>query len=358
MLRHTRRRFLIRVSRLEFRLGIRLALTAVLAMLAGRALGVHAFYWAGISAIVVSTGSPGGSFRASLGRFGGTLVGLAVGTLFVLILGHRLVAVALAIPLTILICQGVGLKASVKVAALTTLFPVTLAAAGQGFQVTMATAASRAENVLLGCLVTLLIDGLIWPERVTAKLLGRIQLDVARTGRLASDLLDAYLAGTDQPFEATVLELQAACLHYSQRLKELGPAAEDQDAPLKTLANQAGILHQLVDHCAALRHIQRRTAGDRAQGMLRGELEALSSAVRESARTFGRDEAAFAGSLQGIGMAVGRLEEAYDDVRGDKGTQTFSSQEVFRLLGVLYLCGALARAWNQLLPETPGNASP
>ncbi len=260
---------------------------------------------------------------------------------------------ALAIPLSILICQMVGLKASVKVAALTTLFPITLAAAGHGFLVTMATATSRAENVLLGCLMTLLIDGLVWPERVTAKLLGWIRLDVARAGRLASDLLNAYSTGADQPFEPAVLELQAACLHYAKSLNEMGLAAEDRDVPRETLAAQAEVLHQLVDHCAALRHIQRRTAGDQAQQLVGVELEALSLAIRETTGAFGRNEAAFGAGLPGLGVAVARLETAYEEVRGDKGTQMFSCQEAFRLLGVLYLCGALARALNQLVP---GNA--
>ena len=54
-----------RFTKLDFRLGIRLSASAVLAMVLGRMLGLHAFYWAGISAIIVSTGSPGGSFSAS-----------------------------------------------------------------------------------------------------------------------------------------------------------------------------------------------------------------------------------------------------------------------------------------------------
>jgi uncharacterized membrane protein YccC len=351
LFRHTRRRFLIRASRVEFRLGIRLAMTAVLAMAAGEMLGVHAFYWAGISAIVVSTGSPGGSFRASLTRFGGTMVGLAVGALFVWLLGHRLVAVALAIPVAILICQLVGLKDSVKITALTTLFPITLAAAGHGFQVTLATATSRAENVLLGCLVTLLIDGLIWPERVTARLLGQVRLDIAWAGRLTSDLLQAYASGIEQPMNPPVLELQAGCLQYSKLLKEMGPAAEDRDVSRGMLETQVQGLRQMVDHCAALRDIQRRTGGDRVQQLLGKELGAVSSAIRETTGAVGRDEPTIATRLPALGAAVARLETAYEDIRGDKGTQTFSSQEVFRLLGVLYLCGAMARALSQLVPD-------
>jgi uncharacterized membrane protein YccC len=141
-----------RISNREIRLGIRIALTGVLALGAARLLGLEAFYWAGISAILVATGTPGGSFRASLARCDGTLVGLAVSLLAVVLLGHSLRAAALAIPLAILGCQLVGLQAAVKVAALTTLFPISLGSGAHGLPATLATAMSRVENVVLGCL--------------------------------------------------------------------------------------------------------------------------------------------------------------------------------------------------------------
>ena len=349
MLRHTRRRLVIRISKLEFRLGIRLTLAAVLAMVAGRMLGLHAWYWAGISAIIVSTGTPGGSFMASLGRFGGTMVGLLTGLLSVWLLGHTLTAAVLAIPLAILICQAVGLKASVKVAALSTLFPITLVAEAHGLSATMSTVLSRAENVVVGCLVTLLIDGLVWPERVTAKLLARVRKDVVRVGQLASELLQSYVAGQDHAFDTTLRELQTSSIRHAQELKELG-SEDEQDAVRATLTAQAQTLHQLVDQCAALRDIQRRTDGDQAQQLLREEMEALCAAMRDTTRAFGRNEAAFDQQLADLRASGIRLEAAYEGVRGDKGTQSYPTQEIFRLLGVLYLCGALVRSFSQLVP--------
>jgi uncharacterized membrane protein YccC len=347
MSHHSRRALLSRISELEYRVGIRVALSAVLAMVAGRLLGLHAFYWAGISAIVVSTGTPGGSFTASLMRFGGTMVGLAFGVLSVWILGHTLLAAALAIPLAIMTCQAVGLKPSVKVAALSTLFPIMLAAETYGLSITMETVLSRAENVFLGCLVTLLIDGLIWPERVTAKCLGRIQTDVIRVGRLASDLLEAYLTRQDQPLDPVLLDLQTARLAYSEMLKEMGLEPEDREAPRDKLASQTVTLHMLVDHCAALRDIQRQAREDQAQLLLREELAALSAALLAATEAFGRGDPEFRGRLALLRAAGLRLETAYEGVRGEKGTQAFPSQEIFRLLGVLYLCGALVRGLNQ-----------
>jgi uncharacterized membrane protein YgaE (UPF0421/DUF939 family) len=195
-----------RISAQEIRLGVRIALAAVLALVAARMLGLEAFYWAGISAIVVSTGTPGGSFRASLARYGGTLVGLATALLFIGILGHSLFAAAMAIPVAILVCQVVGLQASVKVAALTTLFPITVATGAHGFAVTTDIALSRAGNVVLGCLVTLMIDGVFWPEPVAAKLQERLRADVDQVGRLAAAMLGAYLAGLARGLDRLVPE--------------------------------------------------------------------------------------------------------------------------------------------------------
>jgi len=350
-----------RFTKLDFRLGIRLSASAVLAMVLGRMLGLHAFYWAGISAIIVSTGSPGGSFSASLTRFGGTMLGLATGLLLVLVLGHTLLAAALAIPCAILACQAAGLKPSVKVAALSTLFPIMLAAETQGLSATWTTVLSRAENVLLGCVVTLVIDGAVWPERTGTKLQGRIRQDAARAAVLAGRLLEGYLHKGDPPLAAELAELQTARLAYTEMLKETSLEPEDPRAPRDLLAARAATLHVLVDHCAALRDIQGRTREDGIHALLQEELASVAGAFHAAAAAFGEGESDFPAGLDRLRGAAARLEAAYEGVRGEKGTQAYRSQEVFRLLGVLYHCGALARAFGQLSPaggEAPTARTP
>jgi len=349
MFHKTRHRVRHGLTRLDVRLGIRIALCAVLAMVTARLLGLPSFYWAGISAIIVSTGSPGGSFAASLARFSGTLVGLGVGALLVLLLGHSLGAAALAILVAILLCQLLGLKSSVKVAALSTLFPISLVAERAGLASTWSTVAHRAENVLLGCLVVLLVDGLLWPERSAAKLLERIRTDVASIGRLSAELIRVYLEGKGQPTEALLPKLQAARLTYSELLKEMGSELEDRDAPRETLALQAEQVHLLVDHCAAMQDICSQTSGDRVQALMRPELEALSTCLLVTTQAF--DSRGPMTELSSAGM---RLEAAYEEIRGDRGTQAYPGPEVFRLLGMLYHCAALVRGLTGLEREQPG----
>ncbi|HNX93624.1 MAG TPA: FUSC family protein [Holophaga sp.] len=339
------------VSRLDVRLGVRIALSAVLAMIAAKLMHISAFYWAGISAIVVSTGTPGGSFSASLARFSGTLVGLASGTLMVLLLGHSLTAAALAILLAILLCQALGLKAAVRVAALSTLFPCVTVTDQPGLAPVMATVASRAGNVIVGCLMTLVMDGLLWPERSSVKLLARIRSDVGGLGRMASDLVMAYLSGSAPPADARLVELQAGRLTYAELLKEMGAEPEDPDAPRDALADQAEAVHLLVDHCAALRDIHQQRQEDRAADLMRADLERFAAHFCAAAEAFAASDPAFPERMLGLRRAHAHMETAYEAVRGDRGTQAFPSAEIFRLLGVLYHCGALARELGRMAPR-------
>lgn len=347
-LRRTGRRIRRRFSQLDFRLGLRLTVAALAAMLLGKLLGLRAFYWAGISAIVVSTGTPGGSFSASLTRFGGSLVGLGSGLLAVLLLGHSLSAAAFAIPLAILLCQAIGLKAAVKMAALSTLFPISAVVEAHGLTMTLETVLARAENVVLGCGVTLLIDGVFWPERSVEKLGERLRRDVAAAGALAGELFEAYVGGPAPADSALLQRLQDARLEHRQLLQEVGAEPEDAQGPRAWLELQVEALHLLVDHVAALQGLQRQAVGDRAPGLMAAPLRAFASSLRATARGFAEGEAPFAAELSGLKASSLDLETAYEGVRRDRGTQEHASQEVFRLLGVLYLCGALVKAIEAL----------
>lgn len=350
VLRRARRRIRRGISRVDFWLGVRLALVSVSAMVIGRLLGLEAYTWAGISAIVVSTGTPGGSFSASLARVGGTLIGLASGMLMVLLLGHSLWAAALAIPLSLVLAQGLGLKAAVKVAALSTLFPILGVFEVRSLHATWILSLSRAENVLVGCAVTLLVDGLLWPERIASRIQARLKADFARVGELAAAFLREYAQGGEMIPEGALARLQEGRASYAELLRELGAEPEDPDALRAELGLRVETLQLLVDHCAALRDILGQSAGDEAQALLRDELLALAGALGSAGSTLGSP--AFTEAAELLRTAGQRLEAAYEVVRGDRGTQAFPRQEVFRLLGVIYHGMAMVRNFGGLgVPE-------
>jgi uncharacterized membrane protein YccC len=341
------RRLFRRWKREDFVLGGRLALAALLAMVLARSLGLASFYWAGISAIVVSTGTPGGSFASSLNRVGGTLVGLGAGLGMVLLLGHSLTSAALAIPVAILACRALGLKAAVKVAALTTLFPVTTVAAIQPLGPTLGLALSRAANVLVGCAVTMVVDGFVWPERVSRKVERQLRVEIGRAGSLAADLLRGYAQGRPAAAAEDLAILQLARVDHLQLLPDLAEEPEDARLPKVFLSERMARVHELVDQCSALYSVVQRVAGDRVQDLVRPELAALAEAIQAAGRRLeaGVGDAPEVAALDGTRE---RLEAAFEGVRGDQGTRAFPAPEVFRLLSVLHLGGALAEGLARL----------
>lgn len=334
-------------------LGTRLAVVAVAAMLLARLLGLRSFYWAGISAIVVSTGRPGGSFITSLTRVGGTLIGLSCGLLSVILLGHSFLAAALAIPLTILLCRTFGLRAAIKVGALTTLFPISLVADLHGLQPTLSTSLSRAGNVLLGCLVTMVLDGMLWPERLSRKLLKELRLEIGRAGSLAADLLDAYREGRSLDPGPRLEVLKHARIDHLALLDKQMDEPDDARAPKDWLTRQVHGVHDLVDHGLALRAVLAGQDGEgRVQALVQAELAELADLIRSAGQALeaGRPETLAVATLA---ESRARLEATYEQVRKDGATLLHPASDVFRLLGVLHMAGAIAEDLAALAEDRP-----
>jgi uncharacterized membrane protein YccC len=316
-------------------------------MLLARTLGLSAVYWAGISAIVVSTGTPGGSFASSLARAEGTLLGLACGLGAVELLGHTLTAAALAILVSILLCRTFGLKDAIKVCALTTLFPINLGADRQGLGPALEVAMVRVENVLVGCAVTMVLDGLIWPERVSRKFQNLLRVQIGRAGSLAAALIDAYASLAPVRLEADLAILQQARVDQLQMLRAVAEEPEDPLAPKAWLSQRMAWVHELVDHCGALHAILLRVDGDRVQGLVRKELAALAESIRTAGLALERGNPE-PQVVETLALVRERLEAAFEGVRGERGTAAYPVPEVFRLLGVLMLGGVLAEGLARL----------
>ncbi|MBP1627938.1 MAG: hypothetical protein H6Q00_2413 [Holophagaceae bacterium] len=331
----------------DVRLGARLAVVSVVAMVAARLLGLHAFYWAGISALIVSTGSPGGSLTAGLARLGGTVVGLGVGVGTAFLLGHSLLAAGVAIALAILVCQGVGLKAASKVGALTTLFPISAVMDSQGLGMTLATSFSRGENVLVGCAVALLLDWVLWPERPARRLAARLREDVSLAGIQAAAWLRAYVRGAEVPPSPGIKDLLDAHVAHAGLLGALAAEPEEREAPRVRLMTQVEAVHSVMEHCHALKDLVLQVEGDRVQYLLKEELEEMADRLEDCGKAFGEGRD-FHVALWFLADGRNRLDAAYARVRGDKGTQAYPVQEIFHLVGVIAACQALERALGRL----------
>lgn len=337
-------------ARLDVRLGIRLMTAAILAMVLAHLLKLSAHYWAGISAILVTTGQRGGSLRASLLRLGGTCVGLGVGSLSVLLVRPPLLAAALGILVAILACQALKLGPALRLAALTTLFPWMAVAAAHGASTALfPTVLSRAENVLIGCGMALLVDALLWPQRSSRKLEARLQKDGTVLGRVARELLEAYALGRAEEGLEALEALQSERHSYAQLVADLDSETEDASLPKAGLMRRVEALQAVIDHCIALRTIQAQAGEDQVRTLLEGQLCALGEGIQAAA-----DQRHGAGATERLHVLEDALESAYERIRGDRGTQAYPVPEVFRLLGVLYHGGQVVRS----IPVLMGEVSP
>jgi len=356
----------------DVRLGARLAVVSVAAMVVARVLGLHAFYWAGISALIVSTGSPGGSLTAGLARLGGTLVGLGIGVGAVMFLGHSLLAAGLAIALAILVCQGLGLKSAAKVGALTTLFPVSAVTDPHGLVLTLSTSFGRAENVLVGCVTALLLDWVLWPDHPAEKLAERLRQDVALAGDQAAGWLRTYIQDSAPPSEPTLQELLESHTVHSELLNALGTEPEEREAPRARFMAQMASVHALTEHCHALKELVHQSSGDQVQALLEPELRAMAEGLESCGRAFAAmnegdrplakralrppraphgvadGDEGFRGALKTLGETRSRLDLGYAKVRGDQGTQAYPVEEVFHFLGVISACHGLEQAMQRI----------
>jgi uncharacterized membrane protein YccC len=94
----------LRSRRAELRLGMRITIAALLAFALGHLLGLAQSYWAVLTAVIVMQASVGGSLKATLDRFLGSLGGAAWGVVVSLSIPHtETLSLALTLALTVAI---------------------------------------------------------------------------------------------------------------------------------------------------------------------------------------------------------------------------------------------------------------
>lgn len=204
----------------ELRLGVRTTAAGLLAWALARLLDLAEGYWAVITAVIVMQGTVGGSLKAALDRFLGTLAGAAWGGIVTACVPHTggvglgfAVAAALA-PLALLS----ALKPSFRIAPVTAV--IVLLVAGHSPH-PLSAAAERVLEIALGDVVGLGVALLVLPARA----LGAVTAAAADVlGRFAV-LLPALLKGaTAARDEAAVRAAQDAA---RAALERTGTATEE-----------------------------------------------------------------------------------------------------------------------------------
>jgi len=185
----------------ELRHGVRIAAAGVLSFALAQALALPQGYWAVFTAVLVVQGSVGGSWKASIDRLMGTLLGAAYGAVIATLVPHDnalMTGVALAISLTPLALLA-ALNPSYRVAPITAVI-ILLGGAGATEGPFLA-AGLRTIEVTLGGFVGMAVSLFLLPARAHALLGEAANRVLQRLAQLLADLM----AGLTAPMDAQAI---------------------------------------------------------------------------------------------------------------------------------------------------------
>ena len=227
----------VRSRRVPLALGLRVAVAAVVALVAAQAVGLPLPLWAVLTAVIVTQMSVGMSPKASIDYLIGTLGGAAYGGAIALAIPHAgeaatLVVLVLAVaPLAVLAAIRPSRMVMPLTAVIVLLVPAT--AHGSPFD----SAILRVLEVALGAVVGLLVSLLVLP--ISAQRLVR-QEAAGALGLLAAALGDA-LAGVTHGLHRDVLShLYDGVAGSLSRLRTVGvEAAHERSAHLSSAPDSA-----------------------------------------------------------------------------------------------------------------------
>jgi uncharacterized membrane protein YgaE (UPF0421/DUF939 family) len=142
------------ITRFHVEQAFKAAVAGVIALYAAELLKLPQAYWAPISAFIVLHSDVKSTFQASLNRLAGTAIGAVLGAVFVYLLGSHILWMGLAVFITVVICAGLKLKESYRLACVTVAIVMLIKSAGSPW----ATAMYRFLEVALGIAVALAIS--------------------------------------------------------------------------------------------------------------------------------------------------------------------------------------------------------
>jgi uncharacterized membrane protein YccC len=237
--------------RAQFRLSLRICVACLLAFALGHLLQLAQSYWAVLTAIIVTQASVGGSLKAVIDRFIGSLGGAVWG-----------VVVSLAIPHDTVLTLGVAIAAGVAPLALVAAFypqyrvaPVTaiillVTPASQTVGPLMS-AVSRMFEVGLGSIVAVTVALTVLPERAHGVLSSAAGRALTLMGELTAVLLDGLAAPRDpravealhDQIRGAIRQVEAAADETARERRIYLTDAPDPDPFCRTLRR---LQHDLV----------------------------------------------------------------------------------------------------------------
>jgi uncharacterized membrane protein YccC len=309
------------------------AIAAALSIWVGQRIGLHDSYWAGISAVIATAGTVGGSLAAAVSRISATVVGLLVGLVAVALPVSGILVAGAAVFVTLLAHAALSLDAGARLGAATTL--ILTAIPGHG---AVGDALARGANVPLGCAIAVGIGFALFPQRAGRRLRAGLRADFTSAGVLARSALLTYVgAGICDDLHLRLTGLVRTTSAHAGELRDAQHEPGEHGERLHRLKRLAGALDSLVDHVGSLVGLVLEGIDDRAPGLVRPELQTAGEAFAEAARAVAapRSGGGSGESIEQMRSAVVAVDAAFAGARARRATTEFSTAELTRLMSVI-----------------------
>lgn len=143
--------------RTRIELAIAIGIAGVVSLYSAKLLQLPQGYWAAISSFIVLQSNVAATLSAARNRLVGTAIGAVIAAIFVRYLGPHPWCLALAATLTVLLCHGLGLEDSYRLACVTVAIVMLIGSAHSAW----VTAGYRFLEVALGIMVAVLVAGIL-----------------------------------------------------------------------------------------------------------------------------------------------------------------------------------------------------
>lgn len=315
-------------------------------------LGLPQGFWAVITALIVTQGSVGGSLKAALDRFVGSVFGAVYGGAVAFAIPHdagagRAVALVVAVaPLSVMAAFSAGFRVA-PITAVIVLLGTSSATLGPfGFAV------DRILEIGLGCAVAILVSLLVAPARASHGVLDT----AAQVAQLMADQLDVLAAPPGGEQAGT--DLGSLVVKTRQGLSKLETLAGEAARERRTYLADAPDPEPLFRTLLRLRHdlvMLRRAVREPGEEALREHpaaawahaAETGAAALRDVAQALrGRRAPAGSGTLA---EAVAAYRAAVDETVRDGVTRSLSADAVGRMFAAAFALDQFRRDLDDLI---------
>jgi uncharacterized membrane protein YccC len=329
---------------------LRMTASSLAAFGLAQALALPQGFWAVITALIVTQSNVGGSLKAALDRFIGSVFGAVYGSVVAFLIPHehgilRATALVVAVaPLSYLAALSAGFRIA-PITAIIVLLSATGSTLGPfGFAV------DRVLEVGLGCAAGLVVSVLIVPARAS-----RLVLETAaQVMRLLAEQLEAMSALSDQA-QADASALAVRTREILTKLETLvGEAARERRSRLTDAPDPEPLFRTLM----RLRHgvvmLRRALREPRHEALREHVAQPWSRAARTGAaalRDLGQalSEGQAPERSAAMAEAVGDYRSALDDMRRRELTKPLPTDAVWLLFGAGFALEQFRRDLDDLV---------